>query len=1019
VLKILFLVAALQTISYSLFSQQENPYPFAHYNVNNGLAAYNSNTIVQDKQGFMWIGTISGLQRFDGHRFLTFRRIPGNRNSMSDNYIDHLFYDSKGNLWLILGNGELGTFNTKTFKYSGVKLTVKDERTTKMPRQLLEDSDGKLLYVIAGQEITTYDPRLREFSAAHNSVRLPKNWNAMSIVEDASTKRYWIATDSGMCVYNTRTRFLSYRGHNAERLPFINRFGGNTQYHNLKIDSLSRFWFTSVTEGMPAAINCYDLRNDSLTLHQDNLQEYIKKDYTIKRILIQDDGNIWIAGINIFMKYNEPSQKFLPVSRDNNDRNIQFQEVNYLLEDKENNIWLSTDNNGLFVFRPTTQLFKSVKHVNRRSGKPDEGGVITLSFNHRNEILAAVNDDGIHRYDQTLNALPEDKHSSEEKKPYTIWSMCRLKDDNTIWMGLQSGILIYNSADGRARYINPKLFEDKLVRSIAQDKLGNIWIGTPGAGVFKWNPELAKGNIEAGFTFLPHLPNTLIEKINVDSKGFVWVCTLMNGVYKLDPASNSILEHLTTQGPVHKRLLADAATEAFELNDSLMVIATGALNFYNTRSDTITPITSADGMPSDIIRCIEKDSKGNLWLGMFNGLSRMNVQKKTFTYYDRNDGMVNDNFYYSSSCHLPDGRLVFGTTTDFIVFDPEDLNTVSTPPDVTITDFMLMNRNHSLDSLSRLRRIEIGPDQNLLSIGFSGLSYFHNKFSYYYMMEGLEKEWKKAESQNQVNYNFLPAGKYKFKVRAENADGVSSSKITELNIKVNPPLLQSWWFYSIILLLVAVLLYIIDNERMRRKAAIQKMRSQIADNLHSEVNTALNRINIMSEMARIKAEKDPERSIEYFEQIHKKSHDMIIAMDDMLWSIDPANDSMHKMVERIKEYIDSLKNRTKVTIDLLVDKKVESLVLNMKLRHDIFLMMKEGIRSVVDAGSKNIKIHIALSKDELVYTIQIDNKDVDHQQLHNLLQQIQLEQRLKAMRATLKSNMHRYTSTFELNVPVA
>ena len=142
-----------------LFAQSDKPMPYAHYNFNNGLAAYNSNTIVQDRQGYIWIGTINGLQRFDRHRFLTFRRTPDNKNSLSDNYIDHLMYDSKANLWVVLGNGQVGTFDTRRFTYRPAILKVKDERTLKLPRILMEDSDGNVLYAIYGHELATYDPK--------------------------------------------------------------------------------------------------------------------------------------------------------------------------------------------------------------------------------------------------------------------------------------------------------------------------------------------------------------------------------------------------------------------------------------------------------------------------------------------------------------------------------------------------------------------------------------------------------------------------------------------------------------------------------------------------------------------------------------------------------------------------------------------------------------------------------------------------------------------------------------------
>ncbi len=204
---------------------------------------------------------------------------------------------------------------------------------------------------------------------------------------------------------------------------------------------------------------------------------------------------------------------------------------------------------------------------------------------------------------------------------------------------------------------------------------------------------------------------------------------------------------------------------------------------------------------------------------------------------------------------------------------------------------------------------------------------------------------KRPRDINQASYNYLPAGKYTFKVKAESGDGMSSINVTELKIKVQPPFWQAWWFYCILALLTGGVIYWLDTERMNRKEVMQKMRTDIADNLHEEINTALNNINILSEIAKLKANKEPEKAIEYLEQIHSKSHNMIIALDDMLWSIDPENDNMQKTVERMREFTDALKNRHKTQVDMLVDKKIEKLELNMKLRHEAFLLFKDVIRT--------------------------------------------------------------------------
>ena len=197
------------------------------------------------------------------------------------------------------------------------------------------------------------------------------------------------------------------------------------------------------------------------------------------------------------------------------------------------------------------------------------------------------------------------------------------------------------------------------------------------------------------------------------------------------------------------------------------------------------------------------------------------------------------------------------------------------------------------------------------------------------------------------------------------------------------------------------------------------MRSEIAGNLHEEINTALNSINILSEMAKLKADKDPSKAKEYFEQIHLKSHNMIIDMDDMLWSINPHNDNMQKTTERMREYVDSLKHRYGVNIDMLVDKNVESMTLNMKLRHNAFLLFKEGIKSLVEAGAENCSIHIGCEKNNLLYTMQFDNEGCDMQKLNNLLHRQDMEKWIDSINADIDVQVHKSTSIFMLKVPVS
>jgi glucose-6-phosphate-specific signal transduction histidine kinase len=285
-------------------------------------------------------------------------------------------------------------------------------------------------------------------------------------------------------------------------------------------------------------------------------------------------------------------------------------------------------------------------------------------------------------------------------------------------------------------------------------------------------------------------------------------------------------------------------------------------------------------------------------------------------------------------------------------------------------------------------------------------------------MEGLDNEWKTAAKNFQATFSFLPPGKYKFHLRTLNAEGREWGKGVSLAILITPPFWETWWFYTMMGIAVSMLLFYLDRERMKRKERLQGMRTDIADGLHKEVNTALNNINILSEIARLKSDKEPQKAKEYMEQIHAKSHNMIIALDDMLWSLDPLNDTMDKTISRIREFIDAITNRTGAEIELAIDKKVRGLELNMKLRHEAFLLFKEGLRSIVEAGTRRCLVHMALEKSKLLFTIEFENEGCNRQQLNNLLHRRDIEARLHALGAKLDVQVHKSRSIFMLQLPL-
>jgi glucose-6-phosphate-specific signal transduction histidine kinase len=285
------------------------------------------------------------------------------------------------------------------------------------------------------------------------------------------------------------------------------------------------------------------------------------------------------------------------------------------------------------------------------------------------------------------------------------------------------------------------------------------------------------------------------------------------------------------------------------------------------------------------------------------------------------------------------------------------------------------------------------------------------------MLEGLDKTWREAYN-NEITYQYLPPGSYTLKLRSENGESNEFKNISVLKIKVNPPFWKTWWFFSIMVLVVGALLFWIDHIRIRRKTAILEMRSNIADDLHKDINAALSNITILSEMAKIKADREPEKSKEFIEQIHTKSQNMTLAMDDILWSIDPNNDSMENFMLRFREYIDALRSQYNVQIDVLIDPKAKNLQLKMKIRNSVFGLFKSGITNVVRTGGTNCRAHINYEKPHLVYTLEFDTATMDMKQMNNLRQRAELMKKLEELGATLDFKEHTTNAVFVLSIPV-
>jgi len=1018
ILKPIIITILLSLMTCLLQAQKPRQYTFTHYTGSSGLVSNQVNSVIQDEEGYIWIATTDGLQRFDGIRYKTFRHKEGDESSIPSNTIVQMMLDKKNNLWLLMVNGEAGIFDKKRFVFHKSMVQTKNEvALSAWVKQMIQDEDGNLFILFGGNELLSWNESKNIFSAGNNFFTAPPGLHINSLARQPGTKKYWMALkEGGIAIYDHEKNLLSYQGNNAGNEIAVPLLANVPSPGNLHFDKKGRVWFDG-WENNTAYVYCYDLKMNEFILNKYSFHAIIKTYYETRGFFEQKDGTIWVKGSQVFARYLEKEKLFEPVFNGYvNERGIAFRVINNLSEDKEMNIWVGTGNNGIFRFNPLAEYFSNITHIDRKTGLEGDGSPIAFIETKNETILVGMWGDGLYRYDKNFNEIPLSIKGIPDNNVKPVWDFCYANDSNTIWMSAQPGIYSYDQHNGAAIFYNPAALQNETVREIAEDKNSNLWLGMQTLGVFKWNVAKGKTKFEDGLSQFPPIPPSRINVITVDSKGLVWIGTSGEGAYVVNASSDMVVKHFDIDSKIEERIPEGTVFAFLEYNDSLMIIGTSTrLLIYNRNTKTILPLGNAE-TTSGTISSIEKDSNGNLWVSTTSALYKINIHTKAFLRFNRDDGIANDYFVLSSSFVLPDGRMLFGSSAQFSVFDPKLLMPSTSFPDVTITDIKVMNQSIRPDSLTGIKRLELGANNNSIAVEFSSLRY-SGAFLFQYKLDGLDKDWKTADQTNQAIYSYLPSGEYTLRFKILNADGQNKEADTKLFIKINPPFWRTWWFYSLIILCAMVLLYWFDRERIKRKVTIQAMRSNIAGSLQEQLSTDLSTINVLSEMARMKADNEPEKSKEFIEQIRDKSSTIIDAVDDMFWSISPENDSMQKAIARVREYIDGLNNRFNAAIELLVDDNTKLLNLDMQFRYESFQLFKESIEGLLKAGAKECKIHIAPDKTNLVYSIQFANDGCDMQQLTNLLQSQRIAKRLEIIKAAIHTDIKKSVSLLMLKIP--
>ncbi|OQP44553.1 hybrid sensor histidine kinase/response regulator [Niastella yeongjuensis] len=908
--KTLVLLPACMCLVLLLVAQQPTSRHFAHLDFNQGLSNNQVNCIYKGKKGFMWFGTMSGLNRFDGYSFKTFRHSIKDTTSLTDDYIAKIATGPDNKLWIATRIG-FNIYDPATERFDRQVDRYLQKR--KLPAYGLTDviPAGKgFLFVYRDQGVYYYENDKPVLSLT------PQTTTRINIIADVKTdskNNIWVVYCNGLIEqFDATTKKKSSSTNMLQQ-----KQGVANLLYRVYIDSQDELWVfgSGVINGLyqinPQKNTLRQIANTEgtailssnivMSVVQDNkgllwiatdhggLNILNKKGYTVQVLqnnpndnnslaqnslteLYKDDqGVIWIGTFKQGINYYHEGIIQFPVYRheEANKNSLPFNDVNEFVEDDKGNCWIGTNGGGLLYFDRDANSYKQFRHNALNDNSLCNDVIVSLFIEHARVLWIGTYFGGLDSYDG--KTFTHHRHAAKDSTSLSdnrVWEIYE-DSNNELWIGtLEAGLEKYDRASNRFIHykpLAPNSVHTGYIAAITEDKKGNLWVGTS-YGIDVRNKQTG------AFTQLlgreTKLSNDNIISIYNDSRGYTWVGTR------------------------------------------------DGLNVYNPENNSFQVFRTEEGLPDNTILNILEDNAHDLWVSTLNGISRISCFGSLNTgicigciNYDRIDGLQGIAFNENAALKTRRGELIFGGPNGFNLFDPARITINTTAPQVLLTGFQVFNQpietgdtinRHVIlqKAISETDAITLRYDENIFSIEFSGLGYINShKTRYAYRLKGFNDNWLFTDGNTRrATYTNLDPGKYTFYVKASDERGHWKEQAVAVSIIVLPPFWLSPLAYVLYVLIALAVLYfarraVIQQTKMRmaleqeRKEAsrmreLDLMKTRFFTNVSHEFRTPLSLILTPLE-GMIKTAAEPAQRTQY-QLIHRNARRLLNLVNQLL-----------------------------------------------------------------------------------------------------------------------------------------
>ena len=807
---------------------------FKNLSLDDGLQGSTIYTIMQSSDEFMWFGTDFGLDRYDGYEFVNYHHDINDSNSLANNFVVSIYEDSYGYFWVGTGYQGLDLFDPKTETFQHFTSDIDDPNSISSNniRAIFEDSNKNLWIGTVGGGLNHYNRTSKSFLSFKVDSTLSNciGSNFITSIDEDRNGNLWLGTNEGILIrFNPSDN--TFENIRCFDKPKVNLF--TTVFGKVYVDSKSCVWFC--TEN---GLYSYNQNSKEITIYEGGNSDYHLNASSVTSILEVEENQYLISiehgGLNTLNTTTGKIEKHTHNKFDNT--TISNNQLYEIYRSRDGIIWIGGFRSGVNYYDKKSRKFDQFKYLLSGNERINCcGSVLDIVEDKNGNIWLAQDGQGIYVYNLEKGIIKRFDESSADGLGTSITTCLFVDSDDDIWIGTY--------LDGMYKFdFQTKTFEHFTYNSsssegihsiniwnIIEEDANTLWVSSIGDGLGLMRKD---GTLLKHFVHNPNDTNTISNNYIFvtlkDTSGNLWIGT-QKGLNKYNPETEQISHYGQSKGQ-NGSWITDIIEDS---KGKLWVGSDAGLSLYLPDEDRFIALDQSDGLHENQILNIREDDNYNLWLSTNKSISRFDIETRTFRNYAESDGILGGSYNYTSAFIDSRGLFYVGGSNGFNVFHPDSIKDNTVLPRVFMTGLKIFNEevgprqeNNVLDkNISYTQEIKLSYRQNIFSLRFAALNFTNsNNNKYKYMLEGFDKKWVNADNRREVTYTNLHPGSYTFKVKASNNDGYWNEEPTYLQIEVVPPF---WKTKAFIVLEIVILIFLIFGAYYLRVKKLRKDKAQL------------------------------------------------------------------------------------------------------------------------------------------------------------------------------------------------